>query len=366
MKVLHVAETMRGGVASYINDLLITNIESKEKYEMMVLSRADHISDLSSNDFFNLKNISFFSFRNSRSRILSSMFMLFTCVYLTFKIKPDIVHLHSTFAGFFLRLPLRFLFPTLNIVYCPHGWGFEREKGVVINKCVLFVEFVLSFFSDYIVCISKHEYLSALSRKFSSEKLVLIRNGISSEMLETGALNEIFWPSGKIRVLFVGRFDYQKGIDVFFKAMKLSPNAFAYVIGDSVLGDTSQPFDIPDNCKLLGWLHRSSIHKYYSSADVLVMPSRWEGFGLTAVEAMRSSLAVIATNVGGLPEIVIDGKTGFLVAPNDCKSIASLLNNNNQSIFTKLGIEGRAIFEKNFSMTRVFKELDLIYKRNKL
>lgn len=364
MKILHVAETMRGGIASYINDYLATCIEHDKKYDLVVLCPETHVNDLDVHRFSAAKNIELITFKSSDNRILSSLFMTLSVLKLLYRLRPDVVHLHSTFAGFFLRLPLRLLFPFLNIVYCPHGWAFDRVKNGLSNKVVLLVERFLSLFSNYIICISRYEYKIALSSGFSERKLVLIQNGIQESLPNNSNRQNIDWPDNKIRVLFVGRFDAQKGIDIFFRAMSISPGSFSYVIGDSVLNDVYHNYDVPNNCHLLGWLPRESIYEYYSSADVLVMPSRWEGFGLTAIEAMRSNLAVIATNVGGLSEIVVNKVTGYLVDPEDHIAIAALLEDNDKYTFDKLGKSGFSVFKNNFSMTRVLNELDNVYRKN--
>lgn len=363
MKVLHVAETMRGGIASYLNDYLITLVDNPKGYDVVVLCPDEHLKDLNINKITSDNKINFVGFKKYKNRVLSSFLMCFSFVSIFLSFKPDVVHLHSTFAGFFLRIPIRLLSKSVNVVYCPHGWAFDRKGHPISNKLTLYMEKVLSFFLDYIVCISNYEYNLALSFNFDAEKLVLVTNGIIDDLPANATDKEIIWPKNKVRVLFVGRFDDQKGIDVFFKSMNNSPNAFAYVIGSSVLNGKNKNYIIPDNCMLVGWLPRDLIVSYYDSADVLIMPSRWEGFGLTAIEAMRSKLAVIATDVGGLSEIVLDGVTGYLVEPEDHASISNIIKISGRDKFKELGVAGYYVFKDKFTMIRVLNSLDEIYNR---
>ncbi len=133
----------------------------------------------------------------------------------------------------------------------------------------------------------------------------------------------VAWPPGARRLLFVGRFDQQKGIDILFSALRrLGDSAFACIVGDSL--HTSLQ-DLPSNARYVGWLNPSGLEAYYRSAEIIVMPSRWEGLPLVAIEAMRAGLPIIASNVGGLPEIVENGETGLLIPPNDVDALVEAI-----------------------------------------
>lgn len=361
MKILHVAETVRGGVASYLNDLFRESYSRFPDYNITLLAPDSHISDIEVDKLSSYVNVVCFS--KKTNRFLSGILMLVKCIKVASMIKPDVVHLHSTFAGLFLRIPLKVLFPKLNILYCSHGWAFDRTVIGKSKYLILLIEKFLAYFSDYIICISSHDYELAYTLGISKKKLILVQNGILDDGNINLEVNPVRWPENKTRVLFVGRFDHQKGVDIFFNALRQTPNAFAYVIGDSVLGD-QKAYSSPENCSLLGWVSRDQIWSYYESADVLVISSRWEGFGLIAIEAMRSRLAVIASNVGGLKDIVINNITGYVVPPEDSESIAELITLTSRDEFKKLGNAGYIRFKKNFTMSHIVDKLDLIYKRS--
>jgi len=95
---------------------------------------------------------------------------------------------------------------------------------------------------------------------------------------------------------------------------------------------------------------------------VVVVPSRWEGFGLVALEAMRSGCAVLATRVGGLPEVVDEGVTGALFAPDDSDALVHLLVSLTETRLAEMGAAGRRRFEALFHVDRVVNELDAVYR----
>ncbi|HNX27722.1 MAG TPA: glycosyltransferase, partial [Phycisphaerae bacterium] len=118
---------------------------------------------------------------------------------------------------------------------------------------------------------------------------------------------------------FIGRFHREKGLDILFDAMRLANimgrQIRVVLAGDGPLRNMVQNFmtseTIGENVINLGF--RDDIPAILSAADVLVAPSRWEGFCLSIAEAMSVSLPVIATKCGGPEELVVDGQTGLLV-----------------------------------------------------
>jgi starch synthase len=99
------------------------------------------------------------------------------------------------------------------------------------------------------------------------------------------------------------------------------------------------------------------------TADLLCAPSREEGLGLAAIEAMASGLPVVATHVGGLPEVVVDGETGFLVAPDDRAALAAAMTGllANPDYARRLGRAGRDRARACFSHTAMTAATGAIY-----
>lgn len=110
---------------------------------------------------------------------------------------------------------------------------------------------------------------------------------------------------------------------------------------------------------------QSSIYEVLSCSDLFLLPSQTESFGLTALEAMACSIPVIATNVGGLPEVVVEGKTGFLFEVGDVHGMAQkaieILSNPEQQ--RRLGKAARAVVEKEFQIGPVVDQYEAYYSR---
>jgi glycosyltransferase involved in cell wall biosynthesis len=118
---------------------------------------------------------------------------------------------------------------------------------------------------------------------------------------------------------------------------------------------------VADRVTMLGW--RADLPAVVSSWSVFVLPSIEEGFGIAAAEAMAAGLPVVATNVGGLPELVVDGETGYLVPPADPEALAAgirrlLLSPEQRSAF---GAAGRARVERSFSVENMVGKIEAIY-----
>jgi glycosyltransferase involved in cell wall biosynthesis len=214
-----------------------------------------------------------------------------------------------------------------------------------------------------VVCISAHEVRLAREAGIAGSKLLHIGNGIPREAPSVdAAANRPMWPEGKCRVLFVGRFDRQKGVDVLVSALSaLGETHFGYLVGDSVLGDGAS-LNLPGNVRATGWLSGADLSAYYESADMLVAPSRWEGFGLIAAEGMRAGLPVIASRVGGLAEIVEHGVTGLLVDPDNCQVLIGAIQSLDAARLRAMGDAGRERFLQHFTLDRAHTQLTALYQ----
>ena len=114
---------------------------------------------------------------------------------------------------------------------------------------------------------------------------------------------------------------------------------------------------------MLGWLNEREIRGQLDAADVLVVPSRWEGFGLVALEAMRAGRMVIASNVGGLPEIVKEGVTGWLVPPDAPDELARRLAKITPQQARGMGEKGRRHYLALFQGERMHRQLTTVYTK---
>lgn len=182
-------------------------------------------------------------------------------------------------------------------------------------------------------------------------------------------------PSGALRLLFVGRLEGRKGIDVLLSAAKSvlmrHPHVHLDIAGnDSIPGPNGQSwrslFEKDPEADLIrsrvtfhGEVTEARLRGLYSACDVLVTPSRFESFGLMLVEGMMFGKPVIGCRVGGMVEVVEDGKTGLLAEPGDTPSLEACLNRliDDAELRARLGSAARARFEKYFTANRMAAEV---------
>ncbi|HSV36906.1 MAG TPA: glycosyltransferase family 4 protein [Ramlibacter sp.] len=357
LKVLHVAQTAQGGVGSYLEEIMPLQAQAYGADCVRAVLPAEHAAA-----FPGLLPQWLVTFAAPQGgRWLSTWRMTLRAIDTVRRWQPDVVHLHSTFAGLALR-PILALFGGPLVIYCAHGWSFDRQAGRSQIRLFQAMERLLSRLCDRVVCVSRKDHERGSNAGIPPRTMRVILNGIADHPLPAASLPANPWPPTGLKVLFVGRLDEQKGVDVLFSAMReLGTGAYAVVVGSSVVAGEAVA-NLPGNVKVLGWLPRDEIEQLYAAADVLAMPSRWEGLPIVAIEAMRAGLPVVATRVGGIPEAVEDGVTGRLVDVDSPSQLAAALGGLDRATLRLMGAQGRRRFEEQFRIERVVRELDALYR----
>jgi glycosyltransferase involved in cell wall biosynthesis len=189
--------------------------------------------------------------------------------------------------------------------------------------------------ANVLVAVSARTHQQALREGVRDGRIVVILNGISPVSVETVGRLEVRKEAGvgadDLFLLSVGRLVYQKAHEVLVAAMpavlKKFPNAKAGICGDGVLRPDLeaqiQSLGLSDSVKLLGkW---DNVAKFLASADVFVLPSRWEGLPIALLEAMSAGLPVVATNVEGVDEVILEGENGLLVPVENTDALADAI-----------------------------------------
>ena len=171
------------------------------------------------------------------------------------------------------------------------------------------------------------DYLTDVSNTIKLEKSFYVPNGIDFSIFKPK-----FTEKKEKTVLFIGRLRKQKGIEYFIKAIQIIKK---YQTKEKIrfIVVSSSSLEIPESEKYIKLIKENGIEfyseipfkeikKYYQEADVFVLPSTSEAFGLVLLEAMACGTPVVASNVGGIPGVVKDGFVGFLVPPKDPQAIA--------------------------------------------
>jgi len=243
------------------------------------------------------------------------------------------------------------------------GYGLKWEKDVIQR-------------ADKIIAVSeftKNEIITAY--KINEKKIKVIYNGtfnknikFSQEELEQFK-NKLRIPKDFGIILFVGNIIARKNIDMLLRAFKEIKYRKSILIiagfGDfSQYSRLSEKLEVQNRMIFTGKVNNIDLQKLYNICDLFVLPSKLEGFGIVLVEAMVAGKPIVATNVGGIPEVVKDKRNGLLVEVNDKEKLAEAMDYflENPDIASKVGNYNRKYVNERFSWEKNAKETVEVYR----
>ncbi|MBM4065248.1 MAG: glycosyltransferase family 4 protein [Planctomycetes bacterium] len=262
------------------------------------------------------------------------IYALLKLYFLILRSRYDIVHCHTSKGGFIGRLAAR-MANVKCIIYSPHGDIFEGYFGEIKTRFFIWLERFSARFTDKIITLTKSgigPYLKAgIGQKSQFD---YIYNGIDVESLEKRKVDriqkrqELGIENEYFLIVTAGRLVPVKGqtylISALAQVITEIPNIRLVLLGDGELRG-----ELSGQVKTLGLEKqvlfpgmRSDVPEIISCGDLFVLPSVNEGFGVVLLEAMAMGCPIVATNVGGVPEVVLDGETGILVPPGDPVELA--------------------------------------------
>ena len=285
------------------------------------------------------------------------------------ELSPDVVHAQSIPRGTACVLA-RKLFGVPCVV-----WGQGSDVYLPWRFKEVISKFVLGN-ADALIALTglmKQKIIELLGRERCD--IFVIPNGIDYEFFSSylGKRGSVTSEPGNNKkiVLYVGRLEPVKGVRYLVQAMGILRdgglrNVKLLIVGDGsekkCLEELVKKLDLEDYVVFAGKVSHEKIPEYMASADVFVLPSLSEGFGMAVVEAMAMGLPVIASRVGGLPWIIRDGENGFLVEPRNPRDIAEkitllLTNDNLRAYMSKRNIEEA----RKYSWEKIVEKLEKVY-----
>lgn len=280
-------------------------------------------------------------------------------------IKPDLVSCHSSKAGLIGRLASYSLnIPTLFTV---HGWSF-RVSVMSKSKIWAYVllEKMAGLFCDFIITVSEFDYQLGIKYKIiTPDKLHIIHNGVMDSNPPLLRIESREFPP--LRVLMTARFEEPKDYITLIKACRHIPEIELWFIGDGLLEEHIKQkvveFSMQNRVRFLG--RRKDIAELMVQCDIFALISNSEGFPRSTLEAMRSGLPVIVSDVGGAKEALIEGENGFSVERRGVDSLYQVLTffvKNTQKI-SLMGHTSRKLFEQKFEFSIMFHKTFTIYEK---
>lgn len=243
------------------------------------------------------------------------------------ELNPDILHLQAArgiVTGRYATLINRFFFrSTYKIISTTHGWVLPHFKLVKLMEWLF-----LSFrnLDDMTLAVSHQSRKELIEKGYLPHKLKTVYNGIDF----TPFNEDRFIRSNIKNIGFVGRLTHQKGIEYLLDAIKVFKGSdyHFHIYGDGEYKDSILEFirsSKTDNITYHGFIDSKDISKAYSNIDMLIAPSIDEGLPYTFIESMNCGVPVLATRVGGVPEIVEHGVTGWLIKPKSVEALVTML-----------------------------------------
>ncbi|MEM2970108.1 MAG: glycosyltransferase family 4 protein [Candidatus Bathyarchaeia archaeon] len=274
----------------------------------------------------------------------------------------DILHFHE----FELSFPFFSLLIKKPKLLHLHGINFNFLKRHHISRLLL------KHVAQMYISISRQMTRELIALGLQDSRISYVPNGIDTNFFKPAK------PKEENLLLYVGRISELKGLHILIKTLKhLKENVHLVIIGPPDWDITYYQnllYSIEkENSKgrhkidYLGAMEQSEIVKWYQKASLLVLPSYAEGFPVTILEALSCETPVIATPVGGVPEIIENNKTGLLVPPGDHKLLAEALTYllENETIRFRMASEGRKMIRERYSIETACKKLLATYNQIK-
>jgi len=229
--------------------------------------------------------------------------------------------------------------------------------------------FVLFRNYDRIITVDKHFISVSKAYGYPLDKVRYISNGVD---VKSFSGDEKERRGGRNDFLFVGRLIPQKGLEYLIRASKILKDENIehqiLVVGDgplkSELRGLASKLEIEDTVKFLGRISSKHLRSTYSQARFFILPSLWEGLPITLLEAWASGLPVIATKVGGIPDVCVHMENSLLVRPKDSKALAESMRflMGDEALSRKLGTQGRMLVKERFTWEKVAEKTLGVYK----
>ncbi|GGA98251.1 glycosyl transferase family 1 [Macrococcus hajekii] len=326
------------------NFLRPLNLATKEEgWDVHCVCQEGLFTEYIKNDKFEFHNVSI----DRKISPISNIKSILSLIKLFRKEKPDIVHVHTPVASVLGRIAAK-LAGVPNIIYTAHGFYFH--EGMTAKQYRFFYnieKYVGRLCTDYIFTQSQEDYEVAKTNRFltsnKNNNYVWISNGIDldnkyniklkTEVKNYGLRKQLSIPNDHLVVSFIGRLVKEKGIIDLLEAYDLLKykNVSFIVMGmlpqgerDNETYNSLENYKLNNNIKFVG--HVNNAEDYLFLSDIFCLPSYREGMPRSIIEAMAMKNAVLATNIRGSREEVIDGETGYLFETGSSGRIAHFID----------------------------------------
>ncbi|MFA6593792.1 MAG: glycosyltransferase family 4 protein [Candidatus Buchananbacteria bacterium] len=381
MKILYViTQGEIGGAQLYISAL--ARAAAGQNWDVSVAVGENSGNWLSQQ--INAKNSQFLTLKHLKRAIspLNDILAVFELAKLYRKIKPDIIHLNSSKAGVVGTFAFWFCPRSIRgkLIYTAHGWVFNEPMNPLKRSLYLWLERLTAGTKHRIICVSEYDRQIGINKKIAKpDKLITIHNGVDfpedyfwdKEIASAELFNRQPIINGQQFILgTIANFYATKGLNYLIDAIKLlnrKPSALSYkliIIGEGELrGELERQIkqlELQDDVILAGGKPQAA--RYLKALDLAVMSSVKEGLPYFILEAMSAGLPIVTTRVGGIPEMIDDGVTGYLAKPRSPESLAEKIKLlADDRIRKQFGEAGLAKVKKEFGLSEMVEKTFATY-----
>lgn len=361
MKIMYcITRSNWGGAQAHVFELIKDQINRGNEVSLVIGEKGDLFNRVAELEQVQLI---YFPYLQRSLNLRLDVQAIFKLHRLIKKISPDILHLHSSKAGAIGRLAARGLF--CKVIFTVHGWAFTEGVSKARSFVYRDIEKILANYTDKIICVSQYDLNLAVKMKVVNlKKAIVILNGAEeTSYVESNSSNN------KMTLTMVARFDTQKNQELLIKSVesiKSNPFIIQFVGEGPTKKNCEQlvhQLDLSNNFKFLGF--RKDVQKILDGSDAFILITNYEGLPISIIEALREGLPVIASDVGGINEMVREDYNGFLV--NNGKGSIDI----NNAILTMIkdkekrkyfGNNSRYIFEQKFTLKKELDAVNTVYK----
>jgi glycosyltransferase involved in cell wall biosynthesis len=264
------------------------------------------------------------------------------------KFAPDIVHSHCSKAGAIGRLAARML--KIPSVYTAHGWRFA--PGVAWNERLVAwpAEWIAARLGQHLITVSSCDFNLAVHYKIAAPRqITLIPNGVSSCPWRFQTKHR-----EQVKIVMVARFAPPKDHLLLIRAMQTLPSHVRLTFvgdGPALSAAKAQVIELGLNDRITFLGNRLDVAEILAESDLFVLSSNSEGLPISILEALRTGLPVVATDVGGVRDCVLPNDTGFLVPRHDLNALRDAIATaaTSPTLRARMGAAGRKLFERQFT-----------------
>lgn len=280
--------------------------------------------------------------------------------------QPDIIHCHSSKAGIVGRIAGAI--KNIPAVFTAHGWAFT--SGVSPAKRIIYaaIEHIMLGITKRVICVS--EFDRKLAKRWflhNYNRVITVHNGIADKKFSNSTVREYSLP---LKLVSVARFSHQKNNMELIRAVEQINKLYSgslqlNMVGDGPLLSEAQAYvesyKLEDDVHFLG--SRTDVGDILNQNDIFCLISNYEGLPISIIEAMRAEMPIIASDVGGVNELVQDGVNGLLIPRGNIFELVDKLKYilEHKDLIKSMGEASRKIYEEEYTADRMNQKILSVY-----